>query len=60
MALSVSAVGAYVYVAKLAGFDAELVKLRETPLPWQWWGRPSMGLVLALASLSSALVTVDV
>lgn len=60
MALSICSIGGHIYVAKLAHLDDALGKRRDEPLPWAWWVQPHIALVLALASMGTALVIVDV
>lgn len=60
MALSICSIGGHIYVAKLAPMDATLGKRRDEPLPWTWWVQPHIALLLAIVSMGTALVIVDV
>lgn len=55
MTLSVLSIGCNIYISKLSTLDATLGKRRDNPLPWSWWLRPKIGLVLAFIGLALAL-----
>lgn len=51
LCLALLSIGCHIYLSKLAALDPTLGKRRDDALPFRWWVKPGVALLLSLVVL---------